>query len=142
VFTGFKGRPFVTCTLSPLSRLLSYNTRPMTLFSVFIAKVSLETDGRTLSSSIPTEIVFVVIVFVCCVWGQSEMRVVTSLELGGPRILLEFWMAVLKVVSRNNNNKETNNNKSSSSRIINRLMKKSSSGFRKTSLPVRFLKCF
>ena len=67
------------------------------------------------------------------------MRVVTSLELGGPRILQEFWMAVLKVLSRNNNNKETTNHNKSSSRINNRLMKKSSSGFRKkTSLPVRF----
>lgn len=29
------------------------------------------------------------------------MRVVTSLEFGGARILQEFWMTVLKVLSRN-----------------------------------------
>lgn len=46
----------------------------------------------------------------CAGWGEwerenkkkgSEMRVVTSLEFGGARILQEFWMTLLKVLSRN-----------------------------------------
>ncbi|XP_046646939.1 uncharacterized protein DDB_G0271670-like isoform X2 [Daphnia pulicaria] len=68
------------------------------------------------------------------------MRVVTSLELGGPRILQEFWMAVLKVLSRNKESNNKNNQEQQQlckSRTNNRLMKKSTGSKKiRRSIPI------
>jgi len=66
------------------------------------------------------------------------MRVVTSLELGGPKILQEFWMAVLKVWSRNKEHTNNQEQQHRKSRTNHRLMKKRVGSIQR-SIPVSSL---